>query len=257
MNCCEGLVFGIAPLRTAPGSDRHDKGPGVGVAVGIGVTVLVAVGTGGGVAVEAGGVGAEQAARMMVNAGIKTRRMRDLKAVSLRWDNAPHYTRGVEDTARRGCSGLARATTSSCHRVECMSVSGGHRRRSTRLRDYDYGRAGAYYVTIVAYQRACLFGRIVNGEMWLSGRGRIAQTRWTDIPQHFPQSELGTFVTTPNHVHGIVVLHGAPRSRGVLPYAGRYNPIVVGLVPPPAGNAHRWVAGRRRRQLLSAKCRRS
>ncbi len=40
-----------------------------------------------------------------------------------------------------------------------------HRRRSIRLRDYDYSRAGAYFVTICAWQRECLFGEIANGDM--------------------------------------------------------------------------------------------
>lgn len=38
-----------------------------------------------------------------------------------------------------------------------------HNRQSTRLRGYDYSQAGAYFVTMVTYQRACLFGEIVEG----------------------------------------------------------------------------------------------
>ena len=40
-----------------------------------------------------------------------------------------------------------------------------HHRRSIRLKGYDYTQAGAYYVTIVCQDRACLFGEIVDGEM--------------------------------------------------------------------------------------------
>jgi len=32
------------------------------------------------------------------------------------------------------------------------------RRRSLRLQKYDYTRAGAYFVTICAQDKACLFG---------------------------------------------------------------------------------------------------
>jgi len=47
-----------------------------------------------------------------------------------------------------------------------------HRRRSIRLKGYDYSQAGAYYVTIVTYQRDCLFGEIVNKEMTLNDFGK-------------------------------------------------------------------------------------
>ena len=40
-----------------------------------------------------------------------------------------------------------------------------HRRRSFRLKGYDYSRAGAYFVTICAQDRACLFGEIINQEI--------------------------------------------------------------------------------------------
>jgi putative transposase len=40
-----------------------------------------------------------------------------------------------------------------------------HHRRSIRLKGYDYSQAGAYFVTVVAWQRECLFGEIVDGEM--------------------------------------------------------------------------------------------
>ena len=38
-------------------------------------------------------------------------------------------------------------------------------RRSLRLKNYDYGRAGAYFVTVCVRKRLCLFGDIVEGQM--------------------------------------------------------------------------------------------
>lgn len=85
---------------------------------------------------------------------------------------------------------------------------GKHHRRSIRLKGYDYTGSGAYYVTIVTHRRACLFGEIVNGEMRLSEVGRITEACWRAIREHFPQAELGAFVVMPNHIHGILILHG-------------------------------------------------
>ena len=81
-----------------------------------------------------------------------------------------------------------------------------HHRRSIRLKGYDYAQEGAYYVTIVAWQREFLFGNIVNGEMMLSPYGEIVQKWWKEIPVHFPNVETGAFVIMPNHVHGIICI---------------------------------------------------
>ncbi|MBL8077080.1 MAG: hypothetical protein JNM55_03885 [Anaerolineales bacterium] len=81
-----------------------------------------------------------------------------------------------------------------------------HHRRSIRLQGYDYSQAGAYYVTIVTYQRDCLFGKIENEEMLLSDFGAIANECWIAIPDHFPNVELGAYVVMPNHVHGIILI---------------------------------------------------
>ena len=82
-----------------------------------------------------------------------------------------------------------------------------HHRKSIRLQGYDYSQAGAYYVTIVTYQRDCLFGEVVNKEMILNNFGKIADECWRAIPEHFSNAELGAHVIMPNHAHGIIVIH--------------------------------------------------
>jgi REP element-mobilizing transposase RayT len=67
-------------------------------------------------------------------------------------------------------------------------------------------QAGAYFVTIVTWQREMLFGDIVNGETQLNRHGKIVQDAWFDLKNHYGHVELGTFVIMPNHVHGIIVL---------------------------------------------------
>lgn len=53
-----------------------------------------------------------------------------------------------------------------------------HHRRSIRLKGYDYTRAGAYFITICAQDRVCLFGEIVDGVMRLNEAGRIVDDTW-------------------------------------------------------------------------------
>ncbi|CAG1014573.1 hypothetical protein ANAEL_05017 [Anaerolineales bacterium] len=78
-------------------------------------------------------------------------------------------------------------------------------RHSIRLKGYDYTQAGAYFVTIVTWQRECLFGEIVDGEMVLNEIGGIVREEWerTAFVRH--NVELGEYVIMPNHIHGILV----------------------------------------------------
>jgi REP element-mobilizing transposase RayT len=81
-----------------------------------------------------------------------------------------------------------------------------HRRRSIRLKDYDYSQAGAYYVTINVQNRECLFGEIVNYEMVLNDAGKMIEAQWLALLERFPNIELDAYQVMPNHVHGIIVL---------------------------------------------------
>jgi REP element-mobilizing transposase RayT len=89
-------------------------------------------------------------------------------------------------------------------------------RRSIRLKEYDYSQSGAYFVTIVTFQRECMFGEIANSEMQLNGFGEITDECWRAIPEHFTNVELGAYVVMPNHVHGIIVIHDVDDGRGTI-----------------------------------------
>ena len=81
-----------------------------------------------------------------------------------------------------------------------------HHRRSIRLKGYDYSQSGFYFVTLVAYQRQCLFGEIADGLMHLSNEGEIVGRVWSELPRHFPHIAMGEFVIMPNHLHGVIVI---------------------------------------------------
>jgi putative transposase len=81
-----------------------------------------------------------------------------------------------------------------------------HHRRSIRLKGYDYTQSNAYFITIVAWQRECLFGEITDGEMRLNEFGQIVQEEWIKTTQIRPNVEIheDEFVIMPNHLHGII-----------------------------------------------------
>lgn len=86
-----------------------------------------------------------------------------------------------------------------------------HHRRSIRLRGYDYGQPGRYFVTICVQGRGCLFGDVVNGEVRLSKAGVVVESWWGTIPRRFPGVTLDAYVVMPNHLHGIVMIESNDR----------------------------------------------
>ncbi|MCT4636842.1 MAG: hypothetical protein N4A72_03950 [Bacteroidales bacterium] len=81
-----------------------------------------------------------------------------------------------------------------------------YRIESARLRNYDYGKNGAYFVTICTKDRQHFFGEIIHNKMILSEIGNLTNEYWYEIPEHFPFVKLGAFIAMPNHIHGIVII---------------------------------------------------
>ena len=81
-----------------------------------------------------------------------------------------------------------------------------YRNESIRLQNWDYRRAGAYFITICTENREHYFGEIENGKMKLSHLGVIADIFWHEIPARKPFVKLGEYVIMPNHIHGILIV---------------------------------------------------
>ena len=83
---------------------------------------------------------------------------------------------------------------------------------SKRLPRYDYSQPGAYFITICAADRQCIFGQILDENMWLNANGLILVKQWSGLPSHYHNVSLDRFVIMPNHVHGIISLADASPS---------------------------------------------
>lgn len=79
-----------------------------------------------------------------------------------------------------------------------------HHRRSYRLQGYDYSAPGAYFITLCTYQRQCLFGDIIDGQMQPNDFGQIVAEEWQKSSDIRQEIELDEWVLMPNHFHGIV-----------------------------------------------------
>jgi len=111
-------------------------------------------------------------------------------------------------------------------------VRGPKRRRSLRLRDYDYSQPGAYFVTICTKDHLHQFGEIRGNDIKLNERGSIVEKIWKEIPEHFTNIKLDEFIVMPNHVHGILLLDDTPNCRGTACRA----PTVEGFGKPVKGS---------------------
>jgi putative transposase len=84
---------------------------------------------------------------------------------------------------------------------------------TARLKHWDYGSHGFYFITICSKNRQPYFGKITVEHVetqYLASLlqqteiGKIAHQYWAEIPNHFPFIELDEFIVMPDHLHGIL-----------------------------------------------------
>lgn len=88
--------------------------------------------------------------------------------------------------------------------MSAQKFRGKYRISSARLKGYDYGSNGAYFITICTSDRHCFFGDVENDDMVLNPIGKLVQKFWNMIPEYFPFIILDEMVIMPNHVHGVL-----------------------------------------------------
>ncbi|TFF35058.1 transposase [Mucilaginibacter psychrotolerans] len=81
-----------------------------------------------------------------------------------------------------------------------------------RLKGWDYGSHGLYYITICTKNRSHYFGEIEKGENETAFLNRteiadVAESNWFSIPEFHPYVEVDSFVLMPNHLHGILFIN--------------------------------------------------
>jgi len=94
-----------------------------------------------------------------------------------------------------------------------------YRIKSTRLTHYDYSSIGSYFITICTYKRECCLGEIIESKLQSNEFTKICETCWLQLPNHYDNCELDSFVVMPNHVHFIVRIV----ETGFKPVSTRYS----------------------------------
>ena|ERR1051326_3371754 len=97
--------------------------------------------------------------------------------------------------------------------------------RPGRLKHWDYGSAGFYFVTFNTHQKQNFFGKIISegsqniatpaaARLEPTVIGKVAIENWRNIPEHFPFVVVDEFVVMPDHVHGLLYFDLPPRIGG-------------------------------------------
>ena len=74
---------------------------------------------------------------------------------------------------------------------------GKYRIESTRLKDYDYSRNGAYFVTICTKNSMHLFGSIVDQKLIPNRQAEVVTECWLGLPAHYTNCVLDKFIIMP------------------------------------------------------------
>lgn len=91
------------------------------------------------------------------------------------------------------------------------------KRKHPRLKEYDYGQGGGYFLTVCTYQRRCVLSKIVGrglapAEPLLLPAGQIVAEEMGLLPERFPTLELLQTVIMPNHIHILLRMSAAGAS---------------------------------------------
>ena len=91
-------------------------------------------------------------------------------------------------------------------------------RKPTRLKEYDYGTEGAYFVTICTDKRKPLLGQSVVGRglapavVKISEYGRIAEEQLLLLEKRYPQVKIDKYTIMPDHIHILLRIEKAGAS---------------------------------------------
>ena len=85
------------------------------------------------------------------------------------------------------------------------------KRKPTRLKGYDYGSTGAYFITICTHDKKCLFSNIVGAihelpENKLTQYGKFVEQIIEILPDRFNVS-IPKYIVMPNHIHLIIEIN--------------------------------------------------
>ena len=88
------------------------------------------------------------------------------------------------------------------------------KRKHPRLKNFDYSKSGAYFITICTHNKQCLLSQIVGqglapAENRYTTYGEIAKEQLFLLEKRYPSVKIDQYVIMPNHIHAIIMLNDA------------------------------------------------
>ena len=96
------------------------------------------------------------------------------------------------------------------------------KRKQNRLKNYDYSKPNAYFITICTENRRNMFWENVGAsiarpeDVRLSEYGRMVEESIRDIPKYYHAITVDRFVVMPNHIHLLLQIHTDESGRAML-----------------------------------------
>ncbi len=97
------------------------------------------------------------------------------------------------------------------------------KRKNPRLKNYDYSKPGAYFITVCTKNKECILGDIVGTgvpdcpEMVLSTFGEIADKYLNQLNDFYNNISIDKYVIMPNHIHLLISISDCGQSRTLVP----------------------------------------
>ena len=95
-------------------------------------------------------------------------------------------------------------------------------RKHPRLKNYDYGSSGSYYITICTEKKKCILGCVpkrtninVAPETILSDIGKTAKKFIESIAGIYSNIKVENYVIMPNHIHLLITIQDSDNSNGL------------------------------------------
>ena len=113
------------------------------------------------------------------------------------------------------------------------------KRKSPRLRKYDYSKSGAYFITICTKDRECLFSPVGADSI----SARMVERTFLETIRRYPGFDAPIYVVMPNHFHAIITItradmESAPTVSEIVQSFKRYSTVEYatmvkeGILPP-------------------------
>lgn len=117
------------------------------------------------------------------------------------------------------------------------------KRKSPRLKEYDYTSPGWYFITICTKDREHYFGEVHNKKMVLNALGAYCAQEIQNIKTRRKNVEIHEYIVMPNHVHILMIMNEFDKTENIW-YKQKIDNCRDGLVGHPHHNENTHLDGR-------------